>query len=151
MQCSIIHCGSSWGALLVMRKPGEMDGRERPHLALVHKRFQQKKAAIYSTRQACEIKTYNIEEDVRSAEVAIDFGLRPVGLSSIGRSCPALEAGWILSHELERLEIPPTYEILSSETCNVVGAMYADALRILACISLARGMTIRRGPYRQLV
>ena len=82
-------------------------------MALMHKRFRKRKAAIYSARQAWEIEIYNIEEDARPAEVAIDFGLSPVGPSSIGRWCPPLEVVWILSLELERLRIPSTCETLS--------------------------------------
>jgi hypothetical protein len=98
-----------------------------------------------------EIKIYKIEEDVRPAEVAIDFGLSPVVLSSIGRWCPPLQAEWILSLELERLRTPPKCGILSSETRNIISTVCADALSMLACVSLVCGIAIRRSPYRQLV
>lgn len=92
---------------------------------------------------------YNKEEHIRPAEVAIDFGLRPVGLSSIGRWCLPLDAGWILSLEPERLRMISVCEILPSETRNIVNTMHADALWILACISLVRGIVLRRGATRK--
>jgi hypothetical protein len=91
---------------------------------------------------------YNIEEHIRPAEVAIDFGLRPVGLSSIGRWCLPLEPGWILP---ERLRLISTCEILPSETRNIVNILHADALWILTCISLVRGLVLRRGATRKPV
>ena len=115
----------------------------------MHKQFQQMEAAMYSARQAWEIEIYNIEEDVRPAEVAIDFRLSPVGPSSIGRWYPPLEAWWILSLEPERLRTASTCEILLSETCNIVHTVHADAPRTLACMSLVQGMILRCGATRK--
>lgn len=86
MYRSVVHFGSSRDALLGASKAWR-DGRERPHIALMRKQLQQMEATIYSARQAWDIEIYNIKENVRPAEVAIDFGLRPVGPSSIGRWC----------------------------------------------------------------
>lgn len=109
----------------------------------MHKLFQQRRAAIHSARQLWEIEIYNIDEDARPAEVTIDFGLGPVGLSSIGLWCLPLEAGWILSLEPERLRILPTCETLSSKPCNIISTMYADALEVLECLELVCDVRIR--------